>query len=177
MASYYYLVATLPLLRYESQVPFDTASFLEQCRTQVSERDYRTIASALSGRASSHPFLKKWQQFASMIQKELNDQRSKKLGLSAARYRNDGDKEFRIAETVRQALSNENVLEAELSLLALKWNYLNEISALHYFDVEALLTYAVKLQLLERKNLFTKEEGNAEFKRLFSNLQTEIANT
>lgn len=177
MASYYYLVATLPLLRYESQSPFDTVSFLEQCKGQVSARDYQTILSALSGRPSSHPFLKEWQQYASMVKKELNDQRSKKLGLSAAKYRNDGNKEFRISEAVRQALSNENALDAELSLLSLQWNYLDELSALHYFDVEALLAYAVKLQLLERKSLFTKEEGNAEFKRLFSNLQSEIANT
>ncbi|MDY0288419.1 MAG: DUF2764 family protein [Sphaerochaeta sp.] len=177
MASYYYLVATLPMLRYDGKSPFDTDSFLEQCRTQVSPRDYQIIASALSGRGSLHPFLKRWQQFSSMVKKELNDQRSKKLGLSSPKYRNEGGKEFRIGEAVRQALSNENVLEAELSLLALKWNYLDEISALHYFDVEALLSYAVKLQLLERKSLFTKEEGNAEFKRLFSNLQTEIANT
>ncbi|HKL58887.1 MAG TPA: DUF2764 family protein [Sphaerochaeta sp.] len=177
MASYYYLVATLPLLRYEGVPPFDTASFLEQCKTQVSVRDYQIIESALAGRNSSHPFLKKWQQFASMVKKELNDQRSKKLGLSSPKYRNDGEKEFRIAEAVRQALSNENALEAELSLLSLTWKYLDEISALHYFDVEGLLSYAVKLQLLERKSLFTKEEGNAEFKRLFSNLQSEIANT
>ncbi|HKL56952.1 MAG TPA: DUF2764 family protein [Sphaerochaeta sp.] len=177
MASYYYLVATLPMLRFDGSCPFSTDSFLEQCRTQVSERDYQTIASALSGRGSLHPFLKRWQRFSSMVKKELNDQRSKKLSLSSPKYRNDGEKEFRIGEAVRQALSNENALESELSLLALKWNYLDEISALHYFDVEALLSYAVKLQLLERKSLFTKEEGNAEFKRLFSNLQTEIANT
>ena len=177
MASYYYLVATLPLLRYEGSSPFDTLSFLEQCKNQVSARDYQAIESALSGRPSSHPFLKKWQQFTSMVAKELNDQRSKKLGLSASKYRNEGEKEFRIGEAVRQALSNENALDAELSLLELKWNYLDEIEALHHFDVEALLAYAVKLQLLERKSLFTKEEGNAEFKRLFSNLQSEIANT
>ena len=176
MASYYYLVATLPMLRYEGVSPFDTASFLEQCNSHVSDRDYQTIKDALSGRPSSHPFLKKWQQYTSMVKKELNDQRSKKLGLSA-KYRNDGEKEFRISEAVRQALSNDNALDAELSLLALTWNYIDEIVALHYFDVEALLAYAVKLQLLQRKGLFTKEEGNAEFKRLFSNLQSEIANT
>ena len=177
MASYYYLVATLPLLRYDGVSPFDLDSFLEQCKSQVSDRDYQTIESALTGRPSSHPFLQKWQQFASMVQRELNDQRSKKLGLAAPKYRNEGEKEFRIGEAVRQAISNENALDAELSLLELKWKYLEEAVALHYFDVEALLAYAVKLQLLERKSLFTKEEGNAEFKRLFSNLQSEIANT
>jgi hypothetical protein len=112
-----------------------------------------------------------------MVKRELNDQRSKKLGLSSPKYHNDGEKEGRIGEAVRQAISNENALDAELSLLSLKWKYLDEIAALHYFDVEALLSYAVKLQLLKRKSLFTKEEGNAEFKRLFSNLQSEIANT
>ncbi len=175
--AYYYLVATLPMLRYEGGLPFDTASFLEQCKSQVSESDYQSLESALSGRHASHPFLKKWQQFASMVKKELNDQRSTRLGLTEPKYRNDGEKDFRIGEAVRQALSNDNALEAELSLLSLKWNFIEEISALHFFDVEALLSYAVKLQILERKSLFTKEEGNAEFKRLFSNLQSEIANT
>ncbi len=177
MGSYYYLVATLPLLRHDGDLPFSTDFFLERCKAQVSSRDYKTLASVLAGRKVSHPFVKKWQAFSLMVKKELNEQRSKKLGLSATSYRNDGDKESRIAEVVRQALANENALEAELALLALRWKYLDEISALHYFDVEALLAYAVKLQLLERKSLFTKEEGNAEFKRLFSNLQTEIANT
>jgi len=177
MASYYYLVATLPLLRFEAQRPFDAAYFLKQCKSLVSDHDYQTITSALSGRPSSHPFLMKWQLFASMVKKELNDQRSKKLGLSALKYQNNGGKKISIGEAVRQALSNENALDAELSLLALKWKYLDEIVGLHYSDVEALLVYALKLQLLERKSLFTKEEGHAEFKRLFSNLQSEIANT
>lgn len=177
MASYYYLVATLPMLRYDGQVPFDTPSFLALCKQQVSPSDYRHLSDAVHGSSSSHPFLKKWQKFSSMVKKELNDQRSKKLGLPGAKYRNDGEKEYRISEAVRQALSNENALEAEITLLALKWKYLDELASLHLFDIEGLLSYAIKLQLLERKSLFTKEEGNAEFKRLFSNLQSEIANT
>jgi len=37
-----------------------------------------------------------------------------------------------------------------------------------------LLSYRLKLQLLLRKDLFSPLEGNAEFKLLFSNLQTNI---
>ncbi len=86
-------------------------------------------------------------------------------------------KKQKISETVRQALSNDDVLQAEMMLIRLHWNYLDDLSALHTFDIEGLLSYALKLKMLQRKkSLFTREEGNAEFKRLFSNIQTEIEN-
>jgi len=174
VASYYYLVATLPMLRYDGALPFDTDSFLDICKNKVSNADYQTLSDALMGKSSSHLFLKKWQKFSLMVQNELNEQRSRKLGISSTKYRNEGEKEYRISEAVRHALSNENVLDAEISLLVLKWKFLDELSALHVFDLEGLLSYAIKLQLLQRKSLFTCEGGNAEFKRLFSNIQSEI---
>ncbi len=176
MASYYYLVATLPTLRLDGPLSFSTDTFLGLCKPLVSEHHYRLLCKALSGEPSSHPFLKAYQHFASMVNKELVEQRSRKLSLSDPVYRNDGDKEGRISDAVRQALAQDNVLEAEMLLLALHWKFLDELATLHTFDIEALLGFALKLKLLQRKSLFTREEGNAEFKRLFSNIQTEIAN-
>jgi len=168
VASYYYLVATLPTLRLDGPLPFSTETFLALCKTQVSDHHYNLICKALSGEPATHPFLKAYQHFSAMVNKELVEQRSRKLSLSDPAYRNDGDKEGRISDTVRQALAQDNVLEAEMLLLALHWKFLDELATLHTFDIEALL--------LQRKSLFTREEGNAEFKRLFSNIQTEIAN-
>lgn len=176
MASYYYLVATLPTLRLDGPLSFSTETFLTLCKTQVSDRHYHLLCKALSGEKASHPFLKAYQHFETMVSKELVEQRSRKLSLSDPAYRNDADKEGRISDTVRQALAQENVLEAELLLLTLHWKFLDELATLHTFDIEALLSFALKLKLLQRKSLFTREEGNAEFKRLFSNIQTEIAN-
>lgn len=176
MASYYYLVATLPTLRLDGPLLLSTKSFFTLCKSQVSERHYHLLCKTVSGEPSSHPFLKAYQHFEAMVHKELVEQRSRKLSLSDPAYRNDADKEGRISDTVRQALAQENVLEAELLLLALKWKFLDELAALHTFDMEALIGFALKLALLERKSLFTREEGNAEFKRLFSNIQTEIEN-
>lgn len=176
MASYYYLVATLPTLRLDGPLSFSTKSFLSLCKEQVSEHHYQLLCKALSGEQASHPFLKSYQHFETMVNKELVEQRSRKLSLSDPVYKNDADKEGRISDTVRQALAQENVLEAELLLLALLWKFLDELATLHTFDIEALVSFALKLKLLERKSLFTREEGNAEFKRLFSNIQTEIEN-
>lgn len=174
MASYYYLVATLPMLKFDDAAPFGSAAFLEMCKGKVSPSDYETLSKALSGELSGHPFLKKWQSFTRMVKAELNDQRSRKLSRSDARYHNDGPREFRISEAVRLAVGTDNPLEGELALMHLSWKYLEELAVLHTFDLEGLLCYALKLQLLERKGLFTREDGNAEFKRLFSNLQSEI---
>ncbi|NLK06660.1 MAG: DUF2764 family protein [Spirochaetales bacterium] len=176
MASYYYLVASLPSLRYEGSLPFTTESFLKLCTGQLSETHLSLVRSVLLGQPCSHSFVRSYQKFASMVKKELTEQRSRKLSLSDPLYKNDGDKEARIADVVRQALSLEDVLAAEMLLVQLQWNYIDELCALHTFDIEAVLGYAIKLRMLERKSLFTREEGNAEFKRLFSNIQTEIEN-
>lgn len=182
MSSYYYLVATLPMLRYEDSSPMSHEAFLELCHGNISDSDYRLVCSAsLSSSAASdaeggksHPFLRKWEGFRDMVAKELNDQRARKLELGGDRYKNDGDKEYRISETVRAALAASNPLQGELLLMQLYWKYLDDLSGLHTFDIEALLAYAVKLQILERKSRFTLQEGNSEFKRLFSNLQSKI---
>jgi len=58
--------------------------------------------------------------------------------------------------------------------MQLYWKYLDDLSGLHTFDIEALLAYAVKLQILERKGRFSLQDGNSEFKRLFSTLQSKI---
>lgn len=177
MASYYYLVASLPALRYGGVLPFSTEAFLVQCKTQVSPHHYQLLETALAGTPSTQHFLNSYQNFAQMVKKELTEQRSRKLGLNDPSYRNDADKEARISESVRQALASDDVLQAEMMLIALHWKFLDDLSALHVFDIEGLLAYALKLAILERKSLFTQEEGNAEFKRLFSNIQSQIENS
>ncbi len=176
MASYYYLVATLPTLRLDGPLSLTTETFLSLCKPLVGKQHYSLLCKAVSGQPASHPFLAAYQHFETMVTKELVEQRSRKLSLSDPAYRNDADKEGRISDTVRQALALDNVLEAELLLLSLHWKFLDELATLHTFDIEALLSFALKLKLLQRKSLFTREEGNAEFKRLFSNIQTEIEN-
>lgn len=179
MSSYYYLVAALPMLRYDGAAPMTYEDFLELCRGNVSKRDFRLISSATlspagDDRSSTYPFLKKWNHFRDMVASELSDQRARKLEFCGDRYKNEGDKEYRISETVRAALSAPNPLQGELLLISLYWKFLDDLGGLHAFDVDALLAYAVKLQLLERKGRFSSQEGNTEFRWLFSNLQSKI---
>ena len=47
---------------------------------------------------------------------------------------------------------------------------------MHYFDDCALVGYAMKLKLLERKTVFRQQEGKAELGRIVDGLQQQIMN-
>ena len=174
MASYYYLVSTLPSLRWDNDAPFSTSEFLAMCKGNISEKDYNIIEETFSGKPTSSRYVKNWQKFETMVKREMADQRSKKLNIAGDKYKNSGDKEYRIVESVRNALSAPNALEGELLIMQLYWKYLDDESASHVFDLEGLLGFSIKLQLLERKSRFNRDEGNKEFIALLSNLQSNI---
>jgi hypothetical protein len=174
VASYYYLVSTLPSLRWEDESPFSCDEFLVMCKGNISEKDYNIIEETFSGKPTSSKYVKGWQAFQTMVKKEMADQRSKKLNIAGEKYKNSGDKESRIVESVRNALSAPNALDGELIIMQLYWKYLDDESASHVFDLEGLLGFSIKLQLLERKSSFDRVEGNREFVSLLSNLQSNI---
>ncbi len=174
MASYYYLVSTLPSLRWEDKCPFSCDEFLVMCKGNITKSEYNIIEETFSGKPTSSKYVKEWQAFQTMVKKEMADQRSKKLNIAGDKYKNSGDKEYRIVESVRNALSAPNALEGELIIMQLYWKYLDDKSAGHVFDLEGLLGFSIKLQLLERKSIFDRAEGNKEFTSLLSNLQSNI---
>ncbi len=177
MSEYYYLVATLPMLRKDMSEYMSHEEFLSICKDKVSRRDYMMLENAtLSGTATcGGSFMKDFTHFRSMVEKELAFQRAQKLSLQDSRYENKGDRESRITDRVRKAVSADNPLEGEKIILGLYWDYLEEhVGNGHYFDLTFLLGYSLRLQILSRLSLFDLDRGNAEFERLFGNLKTQI---
>lgn len=177
MANYYYLIASLPMLRKDQSEYMAYEDFLSLCRDHLSKSDYDVLSNAtLTGdEVKGNGFIKGFSHYRSMVEKELAAQRSARLKISDSRYINTGDKETRISETIHRAVTDDNPLEAEKIILSLYWDYLESHAGLnHIFDLTFLLSYALRLQILSRISSFTREKGNAEFSRLFSNLKSEI---
>ena len=61
-----------------------------------------------------------------------------------------------------------NPLQVEMNLLHFRWKFIEEQEANHYFDLDAVITYYIKLQLLEKLFTFNKTEGQERFKALSS---------
>lgn len=179
MASYYYLVASLPLLRPEEAPPMTTEAFLATCRQSLGPADMELVSSALlivaeDGLRHHNNFLRRWNEILEKVRRELNVQRSRRLNIENAGLSQVGEKDPWVADMIRDVMQAENPLQAELRLLNWYWHQVDELSTGHVFDVEFLIAYHIKLKLMARRSLFTPVEGNGEFKRLFSNLQTII---
>ena len=172
MSSYHYLIASLPTLKTEEEMPFDYGTFLEMCRNTVSASVFSRLQelTVLSGKG---PFLSDWAEFYGRLHNELVYQRKLKLGKKA---NPPSDREENAVTQVRRALNAKNPLEAENVLLDLEFAKIDELTGMHYFDEVVLFGYGMKLKLLERKNAFTKEEGRQEFGRLFDHIQEQINN-
>ncbi|MBR2539465.1 MAG: DUF2764 family protein [Mogibacterium sp.] len=170
MASYYYLIASLPELRADGDMPITYSEFLSCCQSNVSDSVYQILEN-LSLSSTEGPLVKEWANFYGMLTKELNYQRSMNLGRS---YSSAYDKDGLIAQVVAQALAAKNPLEAEKVLLEYEFENLDSLIGLHMFDDYVLFGYAIKLKLLERQNCFEQEKGQAEFKSLFDGIQQRV---
>ena len=109
MASYYYLIASLPELRADGDMPITYDEFLRLCQSNVSDQTYEILEN-LTLDSTDGPLVSEWATFYGMLKKELGYQRSMNLGKS---YSSSYDKDGFISQVVSSALSAKNPLEAE----------------------------------------------------------------
>jgi hypothetical protein len=72
------------------------------------------------------------------------------------------------ASTASGAMTGKSPLEAELFLDGCRWEKIDELAAGHFFDIEFLRAYRLKLQILERHMKFEEELGFAAYRELYS---------
>ena len=170
MASYYYLVSSLPSLSSDGGMPMSYREFLTCCQGNVDEETYALLESlTLSSREG--PLIEEWAASYGSLMKELNSQRSAALGKT---YPSGFERDGMNTKVVSAVLNAGNPLEAEQILLDHEFELLDDLVGLHMFDDYVLFGYAVKLKLLERKNCFEKEKGQNEFKQLFDGIQQRV---
>ena len=170
MASYYYLISSLPELRADGVMPLTYEEFLNLCQSNVSDADYERLKN-LTLNSTEGPLVDEWARFYGMLTKELNYQRSMNLGKS---YSSAYDKDGLISQVASSAISAKNPLEAERILLEYEFDNLDSLVGLHMFDDHVLYGYAIKLKLLERLTSFEQDKGKAEFQTLFDGIQQQV---
>ena len=73
-----------------------------------------------------------------------------------------GDPDFysEIAPALNQAAMTADLMEAEKIIDRLRWNQLDNLASGHYFDMDFLAIYRIKLQILAKYEIRTVENGN-----------------
>lgn len=172
MATYYYLMSSLPDLYADEEMPITYDQFISMCEGNVSDKKFELLKN-LTLESSEGPVLNKWSKFYLTLSRELNAQRSVALGKS---YQVEYDKDPVSTLIAQAALSAKNPLEAEKLLLEHEFEALDHYIGGYFYDDVCLFGYAIKLKLLERQSCFVKEKGQAEFKRLFDAVQQSVYN-
>ena len=170
MASYFYLIPSLPALDADAGMPISYEEFLKNCQSVVSEETY-SLLEGLTLSSDAGPLMKEWGAFYSSLKNELSYQRSLRLGRS---YNKVYDKDPACAEAVSSAMNAKDPLTAEKILLEYEFRKIDDLVGLHIFDDYVLFGYAVKLKLMERLGRFSAEQGRKEFSGILGQLQTQI---
>ena len=87
-------------------------------------------------------------------------------GWEAEKYLHEGPEAFGVEQTAREAAGDSSPLSAEHTQNRARWSFLDDLETGHHFDMEKLVVYFLKLQILDRKDLFNKERGTEKFEKL-----------
>ena len=187
MGQYYYTVATLPMLSFESENFPTTEEFLELCSRRASRKEYELLLRARllpdPQDMSGNPLLRTWYEREIGLRNELVRQRAAQLNRDEHTYvrrtaNGDDMSGIRgIPEVVREALTQDTPLKSEMVLLRHRWAVLEELEVGHHFDIERLMIYYLKLQILWRKRRFNREDGENVFERTYNTVRRAVSSS
>jgi len=170
MSEYFYLASSLPELKTDQNVPISTSEFLETCGRLMKASDFQLLQSAkLSGfneEPSENSLLAKWQAFEYGIRNELVRLRSKKLSLDPEPHLRRAFMNPQMAALAREIFEEPSPLQAEQRYIRSLWAVLEELQACQSFNLEFLLIYYLKLQLLERSDLIGFNTGKQQLESI-----------
>jgi hypothetical protein len=174
---YYFTVASLPHLSYEMENPPDINDFLVICEENIKGSDLETIKSSmlddLKRGKTGNSILDSWYNRERNLRNKLVTLRAKKQKLDPEEFLIDTPELLSGDHVTREAFEHESPLTAEDILNWERWTYLEELELGHYFDLEKLIIYYLKLQILTRKKSFNKERGTERFNEIIENISKE----
>jgi hypothetical protein len=170
LSQYYFLVSSLPYLQKDVNVQLSVKDFESLCREQMSDRDFLIIEKCkldnFNNEESVNKTFSKWQVHEISLRNELLKLRAQKKGVQAEKYSVSGETVTGVDETARNAFNQSSPLDAESILDNARWGYLETLEVGNYFNIEKLILYSLKLQLLEKKASFDIEKGTEVFNNI-----------
>lgn len=160
MDKHYYFVSQLPTLFFDGEAGIALEAFQAEGEKWLSDREQNILsrvsiedADAAEGDPGA---LLDYKEFEFALRTEL----------ALWRKTRGTDQEYRPSRFPVSIVRDSTPLEAERELLKLRWNYIENEAPAHHYDLEFLIFYCLKLQILRRLFTFNKEEGLKTFQNL-----------
>lgn len=130
--------------------------FLDRCAQLIPQQDLNFIKQVIPTNAYAldlpeNSILLKWKEFDLALRNELVHARAARKKINAERFLRAGAPlDINITHIAQASLRQGSILEAERYLDLERWKLLDALVMGHYFDLDFLLIYALKLVILER---------------------------
>jgi len=173
LAQYYYTVSALPHLFFDGEVPISSERFLGLCEDTLEKRDGAILKKTrLHGTAehSGNATLASWSEWEMSLRGELAKLRAGKKGLETEKYAAVGLQSGTAMDTARNAFGETSPASAENMLLHASWMQLDELEVGHFFDIDKLIIYYLRLQILELKKSRNRADGEKNFSDLYESV-------
>ncbi|QQO08223.1 DUF2764 domain-containing protein [Breznakiella homolactica] len=187
MSSYYYLVAQLPYLMYGQAAPMSSdqfaalakdmldpadAALLELCSLDPEAADGDSQSPSYAGMPAPTPssFLNRWREWERALRLHLARYRAQKIKRDNGAPVDPPENPLEAGSVAKAAMAMESPLEAEQYLDKARWDAIETLEGLDHFGRNTVYAYLLKLFLMERRSLFTAEEGFSEYKALYASI-------
>jgi hypothetical protein len=159
MDKYYYLIAQLPVLYFERQPALTIEQFLNEAGKWLSPDDLKQLGqvelAATEIRKDDPAIIKQIKDFELSLRQELVNWRT-------AQKKNQ---DYKIAALPANLVREGDPLTVEKNLLLWRWQYLETLEFGHYFDLDFLFLYYLRLQILQRLFTFDKKLGREKYQQ------------
>ncbi|MGC8866309.1 MAG: DUF2764 family protein [Bacteroidales bacterium] len=181
-------------IKNPSRLPSYVATFIKAHKNnepiwpQLSWEDQLTALYINEMERSSNKFMQHWFTFEKNLRNVLAALTARKFKLDASHFIIGDDevsraiarsqsRDFGIhdlfpqVERIIQIFETTQLAEREKSLDVLRWNYLDELNTFHYFTIEVILAFIIKLQIVQRWMALDPKAGMEIFRRLLKDLE------
>lgn len=186
MNNYEYILAGLPVFRQDAgrAEGIDAENIIAEIKEQCSGKDNETIDLLLSGFvpenldadfyrkvfAAKNRFLREFFHFDRNVRNAkaeyLNRELERDPDLGKIKEEEEKEKEFMESGQVSAVLSGKDLLERERGLDKLYWDKAEDLVTLDIFDLNLILSFLVKLKIVERWLKLDPETGKVLLRKL-----------
>ena len=166
--SYYYFAASLPMINWEGKLPMTSEEFLLTAHRLLAEGDRELVQRLIEDDnecvETDNAVALSWIKFNRNFRNEIawfRAHRAHKDPLKSIRTTKENEPSLR--EVVYEASRMPDLLEAEKLLDRTCWQFLDDLAGGHYYDLEFLICYGLKLKILQRHHKYKSPKGHDAF--------------
>lgn len=150
--NHWYLVASLPYLRFGEKPPVSRDAFLATCADWLSTEDVAVLRAVFENRSpSGHEIARCWQDGETELRNAVVRVRAKNRGADAARFIHPCEGfSVSVEKMVTDAFTRANPLEQEAELDRIRWAQADELALTAPFGFAGIFAFALKLRIAER---------------------------